>query len=46
MAECDSFVSFQAEKFGVVDPSIYEFDADKRRAQLFDECMKSKGYTK
>lgn len=47
IAECDKIATFKAEQFsGIIDPGIYQFDATKRRTQLFDECMAAKGYTK
>ncbi len=47
MADCDKIATFKAEQFsGILDPAIYQFDATKRRTQLFDECMAARGYTK
>jgi hypothetical protein len=47
MAECDKIATLKAgQDSGLIDPAIYQFDATKKRTQLFDECMPAKGYTK
>ena len=47
MAECDKIATFKtAQISGLVNPGTYEFDENKKRTQLFDECMAARGYTK